>query len=243
MRKNNRNPIKKCRRKLPQFTTMNVIDGQAGLVIYSSLIFYSLTIYNILNIIVLLILAGVSIATLIGDNGILTRANDAKTSTDIAEEKEKIDLAIQASKINENLEIDFSTLQKEIQDAFGDEAKVTVQDVAENGTSEYVITLPNGNIYKEILENATDILVLETDTDTDYDAFVYGYKIALDGKIGLRFYFEMPATWLEDGDKYAVLTRNGKEEKIQLKQENLYTEKINGKIYYYLTIYTPPSEI
>ena len=50
MRENNRKPIEKCRKKLPQFTTMNVIDGQAGLVIYSSLIFYSLTIDNILNI-------------------------------------------------------------------------------------------------------------------------------------------------------------------------------------------------
>ena len=49
MRENNRKPIEKCRKKLPQFTTMNVIDGQAGLVIYSSLIFYSLTIDNILN--------------------------------------------------------------------------------------------------------------------------------------------------------------------------------------------------
>ena len=74
MRENNRNPIERCRKRLPQFTTMNVIDGQAGLVIYSSLIFYSLTIDNILNIIVLLILAGVTIAALSGDNGILTKA-------------------------------------------------------------------------------------------------------------------------------------------------------------------------
>ena len=38
--------------KFPQFTTMNVIDGQAGLISYASLIFYSLTIDNILNIII-----------------------------------------------------------------------------------------------------------------------------------------------------------------------------------------------
>ena len=88
MRENNRKPIEKCRKKLPQFTTMNVIDGQAGLVIYSSLIFYSLTIDNILNIIVLLILAAVSIATLTGENGILTRANEAKTETEEAKEDE-----------------------------------------------------------------------------------------------------------------------------------------------------------
>ena len=75
MRENNRNPIERCRKRLPQFTTMNVIDGQAGLVIYSSLIFYSLTIDNILNIIVLLILAGVTISALSGDNGIFTNAD------------------------------------------------------------------------------------------------------------------------------------------------------------------------
>ena len=61
MREKNRKPIANNKKRLPQFTTMNVIDGQAGLVNYSSLIFYSLTIDNILNIIVLLILAGVTI--------------------------------------------------------------------------------------------------------------------------------------------------------------------------------------
>ena len=47
----------------------------------------------VITIIVLLILAAVSIATLTGENGILTRANDAKTNTGIAEEKEAIQLA------------------------------------------------------------------------------------------------------------------------------------------------------
>ena len=47
----------------------------------------------VITIIVLLILAAVSIATLTGENGILTRANDAKEQTEIAEEKEAINLA------------------------------------------------------------------------------------------------------------------------------------------------------
>lgn len=51
MREKNRKPIASYI-KLPQFTTMNVIDGQAGLIIYASLIFYSLTIDNILNTII-----------------------------------------------------------------------------------------------------------------------------------------------------------------------------------------------
>ena len=42
----------------------------------------------VITIIVLLILAGVTIATLTGENGILTRANDAKEKTEEASEKE-----------------------------------------------------------------------------------------------------------------------------------------------------------
>ena len=102
MRGNNRKSIEKCRKRLPQFTMMNVIDGQAGLVIYSSLIFYSLTIDNILNIIVLLILAGVSISMLTRDNGIIEQANKAKNETIIATEKEAISLNIINYKVGEN---------------------------------------------------------------------------------------------------------------------------------------------
>lgn len=48
----------------------------------------------VVTIIVLLILAGVSIAMLTGQNGILNRASDAGESTAIANAKEKVTLAI-----------------------------------------------------------------------------------------------------------------------------------------------------
>ncbi len=48
----------------------------------------------VITIIVLLILAGVTIATLMGDNGILTKANDAKKQNEIAEVKERAQLDI-----------------------------------------------------------------------------------------------------------------------------------------------------
>ena len=51
----------------------------------------------VITIIVLLILAGVSIATLTGDNGILTRAQEAKNKTDEESAKEQINLEILAS--------------------------------------------------------------------------------------------------------------------------------------------------
>ena len=50
----------------------------------------------VITIIVLLILAGVSIAMLTGPNGLLTRANDAKSDTAKAGVKEKVELAIQS---------------------------------------------------------------------------------------------------------------------------------------------------
>lgn len=50
----------------------------------------------VITIIVLLILAGVSIAMLTGDNGILTQATKAKTNTTAAEAADKINMAINA---------------------------------------------------------------------------------------------------------------------------------------------------
>ena len=52
----------------------------------------------VITIIVLLILAGVSIAMLTGQNGILTQANSSKTATTKAESVEKINLALNAVK-------------------------------------------------------------------------------------------------------------------------------------------------
>ena len=94
MRENNRKPIENCRKNLPQFTTMNVIDGQAGLAIYSSLIFYSLTIDNILNIIVLLILAAVAINLTMGNNGIFTRIQNATQKWEEASKNEQDEIVI-----------------------------------------------------------------------------------------------------------------------------------------------------
>ena len=51
----------------------------------------------VITIIVLLILAGVSIATLTGDNGILTQANKAKTETEKAGAQEKVELEVTGS--------------------------------------------------------------------------------------------------------------------------------------------------
>ena len=145
MRENNRKPIEKCRKKLPQFTTMNVIDGQAGLVIYSGLIFYSLTIDNILNIIVLLILAGVSIAMLTGENGILTQAQNASKQTDIGEEKEQIALAYNGA-VLDKIEKGGGTVEStDLKEQFDLNGVTDVKDVT--GDNIITVTFENGNKY------------------------------------------------------------------------------------------------
>lgn len=67
----------------------------------------------VITIIVLLILAGVTIATLTGNNGILTQANKAKDATAIGEEKEIIGLSIvQAKAFNENGQLEKDSFQE-----------------------------------------------------------------------------------------------------------------------------------
>ena len=54
----------------------------------------------VITIIVLLILAGVTIAMLTGDNGILTKTNQAKTNTSKGEAADKINMALNAEYAN-----------------------------------------------------------------------------------------------------------------------------------------------
>ena len=68
----------------------------------------------VITIIVLLILAGVAIATLTGENGILTRVQSTKTQNEKKTIEEQIHLALQSSRINEGLIIDKAILEEEL---------------------------------------------------------------------------------------------------------------------------------
>lgn len=70
----------------------------------------------VITIVVLLILAGISISTLTGDNGILTKSINAKEKTLDAEDKEKIQIAINEAQISNNgyQKLTEENLQKEI---------------------------------------------------------------------------------------------------------------------------------
>lgn len=63
--------------------------------------------------IVLLILAGVTIAALSGDNGILQRASEAKENTEESSTKEKIQVEIMSS-LDNNGNLELSKLKENI---------------------------------------------------------------------------------------------------------------------------------
>ena len=72
----------------------------------------------VITIIVLLILAAVSIATLAGENGILSKANTAKTETEKAGAKEKVQMAVMSSFDNSG-KLDYGQLKTNLDNVEG----------------------------------------------------------------------------------------------------------------------------
>ena len=93
----------------------------------------------VITIIVLLILAGVSIAMLTGQNGILTQAQNAKNETEEAQDKEKISLAVSEAQIGNNgyQKLNTNNLQEAINNQF-ERRKVIVSD---NGDGTFTVSI------------------------------------------------------------------------------------------------------
>ena len=112
----------------------------------------------IVTIVVLLILAGVTIATLTGNNGIVTRANQAKTETQQAEDKELIRLAVSEARIGENefQKLNANSLQKAIDNQF-DKRNAVVSD---NGDGTFIVscldTLKDYKVTSNSVESTLD---------------------------------------------------------------------------------------
>ena len=97
----------------------------------------------VITIIILLILAGISIATLTGQNGLLTRASDAVNKSKEAEEKEQIGLAYNGVMTeNRGTGVTESQLQTELQKY--DNGIIVTEDQENNN---FKVTFPSGNEY------------------------------------------------------------------------------------------------
>ena len=99
----------------------------------------------VITIVVLLILAGVSIATLTGENGILTQAEDAKTKTTKEEARERIQLEMLAS--------------------IGNDGKYNVEKAKQNLKDNLGLTEESGNV----VDNGDGTLTIK---EKGYEFFV-----------------------------------------------------------------------
>ena len=73
----------------------------------------------VISIIVLLILAGISISMLSGDNGILQKTTSAKKSTENSQIQEQINLAYHSALVDGRGEVTESSLENELKKEFG----------------------------------------------------------------------------------------------------------------------------
>ena len=112
----------------------------------------------VITIIVLLILAGVSIATLTGENGILTRANDSNTQTEIATEKEEIELAIINSYINDEYTLNTEVLLEELKKNDKDAILLNLVNLfeIEYKDKKYLINL-DGNLIETVNQSSENM--------------------------------------------------------------------------------------
>lgn len=94
----------------------------------------------VVTIIVLLILAGVTIATLTGENGVLTRATEAKNKTEESQEKEGLELAVTSSQMEDvnTLEITEEKLSDAIKQQFGNNKDFSITG---NGDGSFLVSM------------------------------------------------------------------------------------------------------
>lgn len=125
----------------------------------------------VITIIVLLILAGVTIISLTGDNGILNQSITAKNKTSIEQEKEQIKLAYMSLQTNNLSEsVNKFNLQDEITKIVGDsKAKVTISG---DGSYNILFTDTSHNF------NLTDGIVTEVEADNSMAIFDVGSTVA-----------------------------------------------------------------
>ena len=119
----------------------------------------------VVTIIVLLILAGITISTITGDNGIIKNAITAKEETEIANEREIVEKAVvQAMGNNKRGNIVRNELQEELDKITGKEETLVITDTEEQGY--FVKFVNSGRIYKVSIDGNVEYLGKEDELIT-----------------------------------------------------------------------------
>ena len=129
----------------------------------------------VVTIVVLLILAGITLATLTGDNGLIEKSNQAKISTELAEERENLEVDIYDSH-DKRGNLDINKLKEKLGDKAGEETEFPLIYTYKDGSK--------GIIFDD--GNYIDYFNLETGLgDVNFDGTVDEQDI----NSMIRFYF------------------------------------------------------
>ena len=168
----------------------------------------------VITIIVLLILAGVSIAMLTGQNGILTQANNAKTSTANKSAEEKVKLAVMAARAQSEGALDADKLVTEITNNYGGTATKTGTGFPVNATVDGKSFTIDGDGNVTSKEDSNQPTPNPTDKISKSTSYVgYYADIEPDGKVDGVIYADLAKgdnvekKWNNDSDsKYTIPT-------------------------------------
>ena len=171
----------------------------------------------IITIIVLLILAGVTINMVIGENGIFGKANNAKNKTEVAQYEEELRMCV--------LEIQ--------------------TDEATKGTTFGIDTIRNNLVQKvNELQNTDDIEITSVEESETIEGIYKGYEFTIDEKYvahigdkatGIRILTSIePKGWTQ-GPVTATITIKSNNGLAKIKPENEKEIDVGGKTEYVIT--------
>ena len=171
----------------------------------------------IITIIVLLILAGVTLNMVIGENGIFGKANNAKNKTEIAQYEEELRMCV--------LELQ--------------------ADEATKGTTFGIDTIRNNLVQKvNELQNTNDIEITTEEGNARIEGIYKGYEFTIDEKYvahigdkatGIRILTSLNPTGWTQGPVTATITIKSNNGIAKIKPENEEEIDVGGKTEYVIT--------
>lgn len=186
----------------------------------------------VVTIIVILIVAGISVVTLTGQNGIINKASSTKENKEKEETKTKIDLAVTSALYDglEDDEIDLNTLNDElVKDSITIVKKETQNAlpwiVEENGKKFKI--KPDGTVIEKVSvkildKDGVEHLVAEEDVKDWYGKAVINYK---DNATYRIFYIDFDGDFGDIGTIYLKADGTGNDTKLSEKGAYTYEPK------------------
>lgn len=121
----------------------------------------------VITIIVLLILAGVSISLVIGDNGIVSKTTKAKRDTVLEQAKEQIRLSIEAAQVDGEGSIYYDDLVTELNNQIG-AGNYSISDESEDEW-EIVVVTSEGDVTETVFNNSLSETIQFMFLDSSYE--------------------------------------------------------------------------